>query len=200
MFCKECGTEIPEGSKYCPECGTRLAESPPAQEGGIGCYACGQTAVGQCPECGRFYCKEHGEEGLCALCASGRTRKHTWIGAVLGALPGFMFAFCGGFWFWEDNPNVYFGLGGFGAIVGGYIGFRYASRFGTLGLAVASLVLTFGSCWTWYWPGSVLATALRKQSSRAEAMRKIWTTLPVGWGIVILIVGGALWFFRRREK
>lgn len=99
MFCKECGAEIPEGSKYCPECGARLAESPPAREVGIACYDCGRTAVGQCPNCGRFYCKEHGEEGLCALCAAGRMRKHTWIGAALGALPGFMTGFNIGIWF-----------------------------------------------------------------------------------------------------
>ncbi|MFQ5875251.1 MAG: zinc ribbon domain-containing protein [Dehalococcoidia bacterium] len=200
MFCEECGTEIPEGSKYCPECGARLAESPPAQEGGIGCYACGQTAVGQCPGCGRFYCREHGEEGLCALCAAGRMRKHTWIAAVLGALPGFMFGFYTGYWFWNDNANVWFGLGAFGAIVTGYIGFRYASQFGTLGLAIASLALTVGSCWTYYFPGSTIATALRKGRSEAEAWRRIWTNLPLGWGITFLVAVGALWLFRRREK
>jgi hypothetical protein len=202
MFCKECGTEIPEGSKYCPECGTRLAESPPAQEGGIGCYACGQTAVGQCPECGRFYCKEHGAEGLCALCAAGRMRKHTWIAAALGTLPGFITGFNIGFHFWNDNANVWFGLGALGAILTGYIGFRYASRFGTLGLAIASLALTFGSCWTYYLPGSVLNDVLKSRGERSEAwaMRKIWTTLPVGWAITILIVGGSLWLFRRREE
>ena len=27
MFCKECGAEIEEGSKFCPECGTSISKS-----------------------------------------------------------------------------------------------------------------------------------------------------------------------------
>jgi len=203
MFCKECGTEIPESSKYCPECGARLAESPPAQEGGIGCYACGQTAVGQCPECGRFYCREHGEKGLCALCAAGRLRKLAWGAGALGAFAGFMFGNNVTMWFWDgaDNFfNILFWVAGLGTIVGGYLGFRYASRFGTLGIAIASLGLILGSCWTSTFTGGVLHGISAGRVNEAEATRKIWSTLPVGWGIIILIVGGSLWFFRRREK
>ena len=203
MFCKECGVEIPEGSKYCPECGAKLAESPPAQQAvGIGCYACGQTAVGQCPECGRFYCREHGEEGLCALCAAGRLRKLAWVAGAFGAFAGFTMSMCVVDWIWKgtDVINALCVVGGLGAIVGGYLAFRYVSRFGFLGIAIASLGLAFGSCWTWYWPGSVISSYPKYGRSEAEAMRKIWTTLPVGWGIIILIVGGSLWLFRRREK
>jgi hypothetical protein len=203
MFCKECGTEIPEGSKYCPECGARLAESPPKQEGGIGCYACGQTAVGQCPECGRFYCREHGEEGLCALCAAERLRGLARKAGAWGAFAGLVMGMCIGMQIWEGTDNfinAQFIMGGLGAIVGGYLAFRYASRFGILGIAIASLALAFGSCWTWYWPGSVIHDIELYGRSEAWAKRKIWTTLPVGWGIIILIVGGSLWLSRRREK
>lgn len=28
MFCRNCGAEVPDGSRFCPECGSSLSESP----------------------------------------------------------------------------------------------------------------------------------------------------------------------------
>ncbi len=36
--------------------------------GGVGCYACGAQAIGQCKNDGQFYCAEHGDAGYCAKC------------------------------------------------------------------------------------------------------------------------------------
>ena len=38
------------------------------QSSGVGCYADGGQAIGQCKNDGQYYCAKHGEAGYCQKC------------------------------------------------------------------------------------------------------------------------------------
>lgn len=100
MFCKNCGKELPSGSKFCLYCGSQvdttlhrtdafsetalIAEKDRPNTAqpilAISCSTpgCRNPVIGQCSgykgSCGRYYCAEHSSGKLCDECAGQKLR------------------------------------------------------------------------------------------------------------------------------